>query len=118
MYVRSVHLILSAGMPRSGSTWLYNVIRLLISNSPQSVENFISGWVNDFDNVYDLKKASYDKYILIKIHNYDEALVNQADYIFILIGIFVMLWRVARENLVLIHQFHYLINGLNNISSG
>lgn len=38
-------VIFAAGMPRSGSTWLYNVIRIMLTNSGKTVEAGFTGEV-------------------------------------------------------------------------
>ena len=40
-------LILSAGIPRSGSTWLYNAARLLLSAGGQ--DSLEAAWIEDYD---------------------------------------------------------------------
>lgn len=75
-------LILSAGMPRSGSTWLYNAIRLIINSSAQLAENFSCGWVDNVNYFDSLNKKPNPSCTLIKMHYYDQELVNHADYIF------------------------------------
>ena len=69
-------LILSAGMPRSGSTWMYNTIRILILNQYIHKEDFTYGWIEDID------KLPPSKIRLIKIHNHEENIVNKSDIIF------------------------------------
>ena len=65
-------LILAAGMSRSASTWLYNAARLLLCSSPTIAQDFSCGWVDD------LRKIPKKRYMLIKLHGYDQRLVNQA----------------------------------------
>jgi len=65
-------LIIAAGMPRSASTWLYNAARLLLSSSPSISQQFSCGWIGDWENIP--KK----KYMLIKVHRYNESLVDQS----------------------------------------
>ena len=65
-----MRLILSAGMPRSGSTWLYNAVRLLINSSFGLKNNFSCGWIGDWN---DIPKKDV---MLIKIHDFDEQIVN------------------------------------------
>lgn len=67
-------LIISAGMPRSGSTWLFNVIRLLLENANYSPPQFTSGWIDDID--------LSDPNVLVKIHRYDENIIAKSDLIF------------------------------------
>ncbi|MDQ7787568.1 MAG: hypothetical protein RDU01_08160 [Thermodesulfovibrionales bacterium] len=63
-------LILSAGMQRSGSTWLYNATRLLLMNSPFTREISSFGWIGD------LSKLPQKRIMLIKIHDFNENLVR------------------------------------------
>jgi hypothetical protein len=72
---RVMRLILSAGMPRSGSTWLYNAARLLIKGSFGSKNNFSCGWIGDWN---DIPKKEFT---LIKIHDFDEQIVTKASTI-------------------------------------
>ena len=65
-------LILSAGMPRSASTWMYNADRLIFANKPQTQYNFGCGWVDV------LKEIPSKPLMLIKIHDYVEELASQA----------------------------------------
>ena len=62
-------LTLAAGMPRSGSTWLYNALRLLL-DSP----DLVAGWIDDIAD-------SDAESILIKLHEPSE-LAERADLIF------------------------------------
>ena len=70
-----MRLILSAGMPRSGSTWLYNAVRLLIENSLGSKNNFSCGWIGDWE---DIPKKDV---MLIKIHDFDQKIAADASTI-------------------------------------
>lgn len=65
-----VFLYLSGGMQRSGSTWLYNIIRLTLLASPSIKENLYSGWSGN--------KIVPEKHILLKIHSFNKNLVNLA----------------------------------------
>ncbi len=58
-------LILAAGMPRSGSTWLYNAIRLLLLRDPRIAGNLGCGWIADWNAI------PKRKYLLVKLHDYD-----------------------------------------------
>lgn len=71
-----VLLILSAGMPRSGSTWLYNVIRILITDSGLYSNRIRPGWVEDLAEENQFSDA------LVKLHEYDKKLAAKADFIF------------------------------------
>jgi len=63
-------LIISAGMPRSASTWLYNILRIIL-------ENYTSGWFNDIQG-----KISGNGDYLIKIHDYNDWLAKRSSFIF------------------------------------
>eukprot|EP00210_Caulerpa_lentillifera_P006708 g6410.t1 len=54
------YLILSAGMDRSGSTWQFNVLRLLMGN----LTDVVSGWK------LDKKNFTEHKYAIVKAHSY------------------------------------------------
>ncbi len=69
-------LVLSAGMQRSASTWLYNVIRLLIIESNEYDDNFICGWIDDVH-----RSSDYNS-LLIKLHTFDQSLASNANLIF------------------------------------
>lgn len=62
-------------MPRSGSTWLYNVARLLILRNPLLAQQFSCGWVGDLNTIPAGKSS------LIKIHDYEENIVKRSNYI-------------------------------------
>jgi hypothetical protein len=67
---RTNRLILAAGMPRSGSTWLYNALRLLLGDDP----DLVAGWVDDVAG----RQAAI---LLVKVHDpYD--LAERTDLIF------------------------------------
>lgn len=51
--------IVCAGCPRSGSTWLYNVVRLLLAKSGASV---YGAWVEDYDS------ARQEDIHVVKVH--------------------------------------------------
>lgn len=63
-------LILAASMPRSASTWLYNVARLLIARLPEAKDQFSCGWVGDWQAIP--KKP----YMPIKIHDYHQGFAD------------------------------------------
>ena len=67
-------LLLVAGMPRSGSTWLYNVIRLALEDVIAGAQIW-SGWTEDLD------RASGERTKLVKLHDFDEILAAEADII-------------------------------------
>jgi hypothetical protein len=64
-------IILSAGMPRSGSTWLFNAARLLL----QSCGDLGSGWIGDFAT---LPKKPL---LLLKVHDYSSLLARHAQIV-------------------------------------
>jgi hypothetical protein len=65
-------LVLVAGVPRSGSTWLYNAARLILASSGR----VRAGWIDDID----LGCAS-DIPTLAKIHEFDSATAGAADIV-------------------------------------
>lgn len=67
-------LVLSAGMPRSASTWLYNVLRLSLTNTQGC--NWECGWIDDLDTPQEKRPA------LIKLHTENKGLADAADLIF------------------------------------
>jgi len=69
-------LILSAGMTRSGSTWLYNAIRIVLSHDPTIKDDLAFGWVGDWNDLPERKHT------LIKVHEFDGQLVDRAKFIF------------------------------------
>lgn len=69
-----VRLILSAGMQRSGSTWLYNVARFVLEQNLGG-EDFWSGWIED------RPPGIAKKAILVKMHNFDADQVAAAHVI-------------------------------------
>lgn len=68
-------LILASGMPRSGSTWLYNAVRLMLEKSSIYPTPKNSGWIGDLRQLYP------DSSCLIKIHDFEEDLVSKANLI-------------------------------------
>ncbi len=69
-------IILAASMPRSGSTWLYNVARVLLTSTEQLKANFSCGWIGDIDNI------PTRALMLIKLHDFNQALVNESSFVF------------------------------------
>lgn len=63
-------LILSAGMQRSGSTWLYNATRLLLVRSPLTREITGYGWIGD------LSVLPQKRIMLIKIHDFSQTILD------------------------------------------
>lgn len=68
-------LILSAGMPRSGSTWLYNAARLLLIEKMGGQEQLSCGWIDDISTL------PTREIMLIKIHDFDKTWVEKASLI-------------------------------------
>lgn len=64
-------LVVSAGMPRSGSTWLYNVARLALQ-AQHGAGAVAAGWIGDRDR---LPAAPV---LLLKVHDFDAALAAGA----------------------------------------
>lgn len=76
-YYRFSKLIFSAGMPRSGSTLLFNILRLILEE--QFGDDLTHGWVED------LKKMPRKNVFLIKTHsldNHDRIRANKIFYTF------------------------------------
>ena len=67
-------LIVAAGMPRSGSTWLYNAVRLLLENT--GLLDIGAGWIGDFNTF-----KNHDV-VILKIHNYEPVIATNAALIF------------------------------------
>lgn len=70
-----MNLILSAGMPRSGSTWLYNALRLILKQDPRVSRSLSAGWVGD------ILKLPRERTMLIKIHDFEANLARTAQRI-------------------------------------
>ncbi len=60
-------LYLVAGMNRSGSTWLYNVVRLLLARS--GAPDLAAGWVEDREKLLKHRTA------VVKVHIFDPSLL-------------------------------------------
>jgi len=67
-------LLLAAGMPRSGSTWLYNAMRLLLLRDI-GANGLACAWVGDMA----LMPESTCR--LIKLHEVSESLMRQASFV-------------------------------------
>lgn len=74
--LRCDRLILTAGSPRSGSTWLYNAVRLICE---QAGGRTLGGWIGDLDVVG--RSGACDD-LVIKIHNADPKLARRANFVF------------------------------------
>ncbi len=66
-------LILSAGMPRSGSTWLYNAMRIMLKSDIGI--DLGAGWIQDIEKFKD-----HDT-ILLKLHSYIPHLASKATFV-------------------------------------
>jgi len=75
-------LILSAGMERSASTWLYNVIRFLIQKSEHFSGDISFGWIDDVSSLVELSSKGNDSTLVVKVHQYNEELADKAHFIF------------------------------------
>lgn len=65
-------IILSGGMVRSGSTWMFNVLRTIMM---QKHDDVWAGWIGDYKDVA-------NEHRVIKTHKYLSELVDEADYVF------------------------------------
>jgi len=63
--------IVIAGIYRSGSTWLYNAVRLLMKSEGYNVKGYFKGWGID---------PNYDVHI-IKTHAFYKDLASEADFV-------------------------------------
>lgn len=68
-------LILSAGLPRSGSTLLYNLLRLTLVHHLNDDEHLSCGWIED------MRTVPFGNYTLLKLHNHEEDLTRRSDLI-------------------------------------
>jgi hypothetical protein len=66
-------LILSAGMPRSGSTWLYNAMRIILKSDIGI--DLGAGWIQDIEKFKDHET------ILLKLHGYIPNLASKATFV-------------------------------------
>ncbi len=66
-------LILSAGISRSGSTWLYNAARLLLSHD--GAAKVAGAWIEDYD------ADDPAPVHLVKLHDPDAMLAEKADLV-------------------------------------
>lgn len=72
---RCDRLVLAAGMPRSGSTWLYNAVRLL---SEEAGGDVVAGWIGDRDGA---RSGACDD-LVVKLHAADPKFAGRANFIF------------------------------------
>jgi len=66
-------LMVTAGMPRSGSTWLYNAVRLLLEYTGKL--DIGAGWISDFNSF-----KNHDV-VILKIHYFEPVIANNATMI-------------------------------------
>lgn len=76
MMRNSTPLYITAGMSRSGSTWLFNAVRLILKGR---YSKLYSCWIEEFDET----RARGCDAILIKTHKAAPEFVSEADAIFI-----------------------------------
>jgi hypothetical protein len=69
-------LVLSAGMPRSGSTWLYNALRLLLAQRFPAPGALACGWVGDIARI-----PADASCRLVKIHEWNAPLAAEAGFV-------------------------------------
>lgn len=76
--VRSSKLIITAGMPRSGSTLLFNMVRLAVLAEPKSQkeERLSSGWISE---ILEMPDASA---YLVKTHRLSRLMTMKSNSIF------------------------------------
>lgn len=67
-------LVVSAGMPRSGSTLLFNVVRQCLEY--KYGDSVVSGWINDIHNI------SKGSIYLLKVHDIDRMLYYRSIFYF------------------------------------
>ena len=65
-------LILSAGMLRSGSTWLYNAMRILLSTDEEI--DLGAGWIQD------IQEFRHHDTVLVKLHGYEPRLASNSRF--------------------------------------
>jgi len=63
-----------AGMYRSGSTWLYNAVRLILAEA--GVADLAAGWAGEKERIVAQRNS------LIKIHEFDKALASTKNIVF------------------------------------
>ena len=65
-------LILCAGIPRSGSTWLYNAARMLASHPARGDHPVYGAWIEHYD------PSNPARVHVVKVHEPDEKLAWRA----------------------------------------
>jgi hypothetical protein len=66
-------LVLAAGMPRSGSTWLYIAVRLLACENAAAPIDVACGWVDDIEKLPDAPVC------IVKLHDFEAQLASRAN---------------------------------------
>ena len=64
-----------AGMTRSGSTWLYNAVRIILGKA--GVPDLAAGWITEKEELLSHRN------VVIKTHSFDAALAAQADVVLV-----------------------------------
>jgi hypothetical protein len=72
---RRAQITLCGGMPRSGSTWLFNAARILMLGPDPEQVRLGSGWVDDWRSIPKLPR------MLVKTHTFDEFLVARSRHV-------------------------------------
>jgi len=62
-------------MFRSGSTWLYNAVRLIFGSNEATSTNFSAGWIKDLN---DLEKKDF---MILKTHRFNQDIVDSSKFI-------------------------------------
>lgn len=70
-------IVVCAGMYRSGSTWLYNVLRRVMTVNFGA--DFKAGWASNKEETLELLSHPH---CLVKTHQYDDILRQQADLVY------------------------------------
>jgi len=68
-------LVVCAGLPRSGSTRVYNAARLILGHA--GAGPVLGAWIDDLDLSGDEARAA--RHVVVKTHAYDEHLAAEAD---------------------------------------
>ncbi len=61
-------LVVAAGMPRSGSTWLYNAARILLESTGKF--DIGAGWISDYNTF------QHHDLVILKIHFFNQDIAN------------------------------------------
>lgn len=73
---RRSRLIICAGMPRSGSTWLFNAVRLLLKRSHEQV---YGAWIEDFNFWKFMREGKRGSALVLKVHSKNSVLEKHSD---------------------------------------